>query len=105
EPLGARPKAAEPAGPRDRSWIAWPLISLIGLAAVVLVNWLANWLPLNDITTGQISNDHPVPFQPAGWVFSIWGLIYVLLAVFVIFSFFPQGRRATRINAVGPVFL
>lgn len=105
EPLGARPKP-EPAAAVSRSRaLAWPLISLIGLAAVVLVNWLANWLPLNDLTTGQISDNHPVPFQPAGWVFSIWAVIYVLLAVFVIYSFFPQGRRATRINAVGPVFL
>jgi translocator protein len=89
---------------RDRSWI-WPVISLVGLAAVVLVNWLANWLPLNDQTTGQVSNAHPVPFQPAGWVFSIWGLIYLLLAIFVIYSFFPSGRLNARIQAIGPFFL
>lgn len=105
EPLGARPVAAASAAPRDRSWLTWPLVSLIGLVAVVLVNWLANWLPFNDMTTGQISNDHPVPFQPAGWVFSIWAVIYGLLLVFVVFSFFPHGRRATRINGVGPLFL
>jgi hypothetical protein len=89
---------------RERSWL-WPAISLVGLAAVVLVNWLANWLPLNDQTTGQISNAHPVPFQPAGWVFSIWGLIYFLLAVFVIYSFFPSGRLNARIQSIGPLFL
>ena len=105
EPLGARPAAATSTTPRDRSWMAWPLISLLGLVVVVLVNWLAISLPLNDMTTGQISNDHPVPFQPAGWVFSIWAVIYGLLATFVIFSFFPRGRRATRINGVGPLFL
>lgn len=105
EPLGARPAPATPAKTRDRAWLAWPLISLVGLVAVVVVNWLANWLPLNDMTTGQISENHPVPFQPAGWVFSIWIVIYALLTVFVIYSFFPRGRRSTRINAVGPVFL
>jgi translocator protein len=105
EPLGARPKAVPAGTTRDRAWLVWPLISLVGLAAVVIVNWLANWLPLNDMTTGQISENHPVPFQPAGWVFSIWIVIYALLAVFVIYSFVPRGRRSTRINAVGPVFL
>jgi translocator protein len=89
---------------RERSWL-WPLISLVGLAAVVLVNWLANWLPLNDRTTGAISNAHPVPFQPAGWVFSIWGVIYLLLAIFVIYTFFPSGRLNARIQAIGPLFL
>lgn len=89
---------------RERSWI-WPLISLVGLAVVVLVNWLANWLPLNDMQTGEIANTYPVPFQPAGWVFSIWGVLYILLAIFVIYSFFPSGRLNGRIQAVGPLFL
>lgn len=89
---------------RERSWV-WPVISLVGLALVVLVNALANVLPLNDQTTGQIANAHPVPFQPAGWVFSIWLVIYALLAIFVIYSFFPSGRLSARIQAIGPLFL
>lgn len=89
---------------RDRSWM-WPIISLVGLAVVVLVNWLANWIPFNDQTTGQIANRNPVPFQPAGWAFSIWGLIYVLLFVFVVYSFLPAGRHSSRIQRVGPLFL
>lgn len=89
---------------RDRSWM-WPIVSLVGLAAVVFVNWLANWLPINDQTTGQIANENPVPFQPAGWAFSIWGVIYVLLIVFVVYSFFPRGRHSSRIQRVGPLFL
>lgn len=108
EPLASRPQASPTAAtttaPRSRAWL-WPLVSLLGLAAVILVNWLANWLPLNDRTTGQVSDAHPVPFQPAGWVFGIWIVIYALLAIFVILSFLPAGRRPTRINAVGPVFL
>lgn len=103
-PLGAPPRDATPAPTGARAWL-WPLISLVGLAAVVLVNWLANWLPLNDMTTGAISDAHPVPFQPAGWAFSIWAVIYGLLAIFVVYSFFPAGHRDTRIRAVGPVFL
>ncbi len=89
---------------RSRSW-TWPLISLIGLLAVVFVNWLANWLPLNDQTTGEVSRENPVPFQPAGWAFLIWSLIYVLLFAFVIYSFLPAGRRNSRVRAIGPVFL
>jgi translocator protein len=89
---------------KERSWI-WPAISLIGLMVVIGMNFLANWLPLNDQGTGDISNAHPVPFQPAGWVFSIWSVIYGLLAIFVIYSFFPSGRLNARIQAIGPLFL
>jgi tryptophan-rich sensory protein len=46
-----------------------------------------------------------VPFQPAGWAFVIWTLIYILLFAFVIYSFLPVGRRSARIQAVGPLFL
>ncbi|HEV2073207.1 MAG TPA: hypothetical protein VGR29_06140 [Thermomicrobiales bacterium] len=89
---------------RSRPW-TWPLISLIGLLAVVFVNWLANWLPLNDQTTGEISRENPVPFQPAGWAFLIWPLIYAALFAFVIYGFLPAGRRNSRVRAIGPVFL
>lgn len=89
---------------RDSSWF-WPLVNLVGLVAVVLINWLANWLPFNDMTTGDIANRHPVPFQPAGWAFAIWIVIYALLLAFVIYGFLPAGRNNPRIRAVGPFFL
>lgn len=89
---------------RDSSWF-WPLINLVGLAAVVLINWLANWVPFNDQTTGDIADRAAVPFQPAGWAFSIWGLIYLLLFVFVVYGFLPAGRNNPRVQAVGPFFL
>jgi|GEM_PF-96073 len=101
-PVAAAPSST--ASGLDRQW-RWPLISLAGLVAVVLVNWLAVWLPLNDRTTGEIANAHAVPFQPAGWAFLIWSLIYVLLLAFVIYSFLPAGRHSSRIQAIGPFFL
>lgn len=98
-----------PAQPRvreqsDRSW-TWPLINLIGLLVVVLVNALANVLPFNDQTTGEVVNKDPVPFQPAGWVFGIWGLIYILLGVFAIYGLLPAGRHNTRLQRISPLFL
>jgi hypothetical protein len=45
--------------------------------AVALV--MATSLPINGIATGDISDQFPVLFTPAGYVFSIWGVIYLLL--------------------------
>ncbi|WP_075619012.1 TspO/MBR family protein [Paenisporosarcina indica] len=56
------------------------VISLIG---VIVVNALANILPINNQTTGDISNRLPVLFKPAGYVFSIWIVIYVLLVIWL----------------------
>lgn len=84
----------------------WPVISAIGLAIVLLVNYLANSLPLNDQQTGDVANTYLVPFQPAGWVFgTIWPLIYLLVGVYVVASFVPATRDHIRINAVGPFLL
>jgi len=68
------------------------LLNLIAYLIVVTVNGLANALPLNGQTTGEISNRLNVLFTPAGYVFSIWGLIYLLLGIWVIRQF-PKSRR------------
>lgn len=56
----------------------------IGLIATIAVNALANILPINGQTTGEISNRLPVLFTPAGYVFSIWSVIYILLIIWII---------------------
>ena len=48
---------------------------------MVATNYLANALPLNGIQTGEVSDSYPNLFAPAGITFSIWGLIYLLLAI------------------------
>ena len=57
------------------------VISLIG---VITVNVLANILPINNQTTGEISNRLPVLFTPADYVFLIWSVIYILLIVWLV---------------------
>jgi hypothetical protein len=56
-------------------------------AAMVFMNYLANALPINNKTTGELSNSFPNLFVPAGITFSIWGIIYLLLLVFCIIQF------------------
>ncbi len=53
---------------------------------MVIVNGLANALPINEITTGQVSDSYPDLFAPAGLTFSIWGLIYLLLAAYTLYQ-------------------
>lgn len=83
----------------------WPLIGLVGLIAVVVVNALANVIPFNGLTTGEVINRNPVYFQPAGWTFTIWGVIYLLLLAFVVYGLLPVGRRDPRMRRIGPLFL
>lgn len=89
---------------RDQSW-TWPLTNLIGLVVVVAINYAANYFKFNGNSTGDIVNRDPVPFQPAGWVFSIWGVIYLLLGIFVVYGLLPAGRRNPRLQRISPFFL
>lgn len=54
---------------------------------VLVVNYMANALPINGLSTGELSDFIPNLFVPAGLTFSIWGLIYALLAAFVLYQF------------------
>jgi len=54
------------------------------------MNYLANALPLNGKTTGELSDAYPNLFVPAGITFSIWGVIYILLIAFCVVQFTTQ---------------
>ena len=74
----------------------------ITFIAMVVVNSLANILPINNTTTGQVSDAYPNIFAPAGITFSIWGLIYLLLAIYTIYQFTKNKEIFNKIN---PYFL
>jgi len=74
------------------------ILNLIGLVAVIYVNYLANALPINGKTTGALSDQYANLFVPAGLTFAIWGLIYLLLIVFIIIQFLPQFQSSVTTN-------
>lgn len=86
-------------------------INWIFFLSVILVNALANILPINGYNTGQVSEFYPNYFVPAGFTFSIWGIIYLLLLVYLIaFTYytinagkFPKIQQ--YLNKVTPLFL
>ncbi len=84
------------------------ILNLLGFLGTVIVNGLANALPINNITTGELSDQYPNLFVPAGLTFSIWGLIYILLAIFVIYQLTIVIRKGNQkssfIERIGLLF-
>lgn len=74
---------------------------IASIVLTIIVNALANILPLNGQNTGEISDRFDVYFTPAGYVFSIWGLIYIGLIAYVIFQALPSQRENPRLRAIG----
>lgn len=81
------------------------LLNLLTVLLTIGVNGLANALPINNQTTGEISDRFPVLFTPAGYVFSIWGLIYLALLAFAIYQALPAQRKNPRLERVGYWFV
>jgi hypothetical protein len=69
------------------------ILAGVAYVAMVAVNYLANALPINNRGTGVISDAYPNLFAPAGPAFSIWGLIYLLLAGYTIYQFTKSGQN------------
>ena len=59
-------------------------INVLSFLFMFTLNALANILPINGYYTGQLSDMYPNLFVPAGVTFSIWGLIYIALILFIV---------------------
>jgi hypothetical protein len=81
------------------------VLHIIVFLFMIAMNVLAEVLPLNGKTTGEISNLYPNLFTPAGFTFTIWSVIYIFLAGFIIFqasallkSDHPSREKVQRIS-------
>lgn len=84
---------------------------LISYIIMITANVLANALPINGMNTGQVSDFYPNLFTPTGLTFSIWGVIYLLLACYTFyqFGFFHKNRtdpeeKDELLNKIGLYF-
>jgi translocator protein len=75
-------------------------VTVLAVGMTITVNALANILPINGQNTGEISDRFPVLFVPAGYVFSIWGLIYLGLVAFIIYQTQPSQRDNPRLQGI-----
>ena len=80
-------------------------IIVVMVIATIVVNGLATALPLNGQTTGEISDRFQVFFVPAGYVFSIWGLIYLGLGAYAIYQALPAQAGNPRLKRIGSLFV
>ena len=92
----------------NRRVLTLSILNLLGFLGTLVVNALAATLPINNITTGELSDLYPNLFVPEGLTFAIWGLIYALLAIFAVYQLMPSVRRdaqkADFIQRIGPLF-
>ena len=74
---------------------------VLALIITIAVNVASNAIPFNGITAPEIADGFDVYFVPAGYVFSIWSLIYLGLIAYTIFQALPAQRENPRLRQTG----
>ncbi len=81
-------------------------LNIMSFLFTVLVNGLAGSTTiLGGKNTAQISDANPTLITPAGYVFSIWGVIYILLGIFVVFQALPSEKGKDLQKRIGWLFI
>jgi len=101
------------------NWVSWSLMfvaaadssvlrwaNVVAFVLTVFVNGLAGGTRvIGGRLTSEVSDAFPTLVTPAGYVFSIWGVIYVLLGVFVVFQVLPSQKGKRYHEGVGWFFV
>ena len=85
--------------------IVYQASNMIAVIAVLIMNTLVNILPLNGVTTVQVSDSYPNLFTPPGYVFSIWGVVYALAVVFMTYQARPSQRSEAYLVQINFLYL
>jgi len=83
-----------------KNYIRQIVVVLVTLLTIT-INILADALPINGLNTGRISDTFHVYFVQAGYVFAIWGIIYIGMLAYAVFQALPAQRENPRLQATG----
>ena len=88
-----------------RKWAFLQGINVVAFIVTVAVNILAGSTTLlGGKMSGDISDLYPTLITPAGYTFSIWGLIYTLLLIFTVYQALPRNREQSFLRQISFLF-
>lgn len=76
---------------------------VIATFVTIVVNIFSSFITGKSVAV--ISNRFPVPVTPAGWAFSVWGIIYIGLIAYAIYQALPAQRTNPRLRRIGYWYL
>ncbi len=79
--------------------------NVVAFIVTLIVNGLSNTTLIGGRTTAEVSNSYPTLITPAGYVFAIWGIIYILLGVFLVYQALPSQKDKPFQKQIGGLFI
>ena len=81
------------------------IVNILAIIITIIVNAIAEIIPVNGVTSKDVSDYFPSLFTPPGYVFSIWSVIYTLLIVFMVYQSLPSQRDASYLKPTAVFFV
>ena len=78
----------------------WRWLAAVSVFGNIILNYYSNAFPFNGQSMGDVSAKYPTLLTPAGYAFSIWGLIFLSLAVYAVWQLLPAQRTIGLPDAV-----
>jgi len=88
-----------------QNYLKYQTANVMAVVLALAMNFLVELIPLNGVNTAQVSDSYPNLFTPPGYVFAIWGIIYILAIVFAAYQARPSQRQAGYLNKIGYLYL
>jgi translocator protein len=79
--------------------------NILAFIITLAINGLASTSALGGKTTAQISDQYNTLITPAGYVFAIWGIIYALMAIFLVYQALPSQRNSPFQKQISALFI
>ena len=74
---------------RQRKWVIGYFIAFV---IMIIMNYSVG------SSVGNVADDNPTIIQPAGFAFAIWGLIYILIFIWMIKLFFSKNDKTSVVE-------
>ncbi|MCW4023027.1 MAG: tryptophan-rich sensory protein [Candidatus Bathyarchaeota archaeon] len=85
--------------------VVFQAVNIVAYVVTLIVNGLAgSTTVLGGVTSADVSDMYPTLVTPAGFTFAIWGIIYTLLALFVIYQALPKNKDKPFLSQVSWFF-
>ena len=85
---------------RSAAGRAWRWVTALAIFGNIFLNYYANTRPFAGQTMGMVSAQYPTLLTPAGYAFSIWGLIFLTLVGYAVWQLLPGQRNSSLPDAV-----
>ena len=99
-PTATTPPNHYAAANRSGTGRLWRWLTALAIVGNIALNYYANTHPFAGQTMGMVSAKYPTLLTPAGYAFSIWGLIFLALVIYAVWQLLPGQRRISLPDAL-----